>query len=229
MFDPSQYHALTTDQANLVRNVVRYTETYFKDPRFDASHDFNHVLRVTAVAIKILEKEEWHRQTADDSRYDILTLILGAILHDVDDKKYLTEGVTETTAAYKELIRLGVEEPQAQKIQALISGVSYSSEIKNPERVRDLLIAIPELAIVQDADRLDAIGAVGLGRMFAYGAVKTSRDLAGSMDHLDDKLLKLEGMMKTQTGKDLAAEYTVRLKEFKSWWEDEVRFASSLP
>jgi len=186
-------------------------------------------MRVTTVAIKILEMEQKCAGPNDGIAYDALTVLLGAILHDVDDKKYCTTGVPEAPQVVKQLTRLGVEGSQANRIQALVDGVSYSAEAKNPQRVRDLLVTIPELGIVQDADRLDAIGAIGLGRMFAYGAAKTSRDLSASMDHLDDKLLKLESMMKTHSGRELAAEYTARLKQFKSWWKEEIEFASALP
>ena len=225
MFDPSQYHVLSGEQANLVRQVANYTEKYFQDPRFDASHDFNHVLRVTAIAIKILEQEQQRAKSA----YDVLTVILGALMHDIDDRKYRSVQLMTTPEAQRELVRLGADEAQARKIQALIDGVSYTSEVKNPQKVRDLLITIPELAIVQDADRLDAIGAIGAGRCFAYGAAKTSRDLSGTIEHFDEKLFKLEGMMKTETGRRLGAEYTARLKQFKTWWQQELDFAGSLP
>ncbi|KAK5097297.1 hypothetical protein LTR70_003695 [Exophiala xenobiotica] len=206
MFDPAQYYALNGEQASLVQQVAGYTEKYFQDPKFDASHDFEHVLRVTAIAIKILEKEQQRMK----SPYDALT-------------------VTAVAEAQGELIRLGLDADHAQKIQALVDGVSYTSEVKNPQKVRDLLIAIPELAIVQDADRLDAIGAIGVGRCFAYGAAKTSRGLCETMEHFDEKLFKLEGMMKTETGRYLAARYTARLKQFKDWWHEEIDFSGSLP
>lgn len=225
MFDPAQYHALTGEQADLVRQVAKYTEKYFQDPKFDASHDFNHVLRVTAIAIKILEQEQRRTKSA----YDALTVILGALMHDIDDRKYRSAQVTAVPEAQRELIRLGLSEILAQRIQALIDGVSYTSEVKNPQKVRDLIITIPELAIVQDADRLDAIGTIGVGRCFAYGAAQTARDLSGTIDHFDDKLFKLEDMMKTEPGRQLGAEYTARLKRFKTWWQQEMDFAGSLP
>lgn len=229
MFNPAEYQALNSDQADLVTKVVAFVKQYFQDPRFDASHDFNHVLRVTAIAIKILEQEQKRTQRHGRAVYDPQTVILGALLHDVDDKKYRVSGGQDVPLVQQELIRLGLETTQAAKIQTLVDGVSYSSEKKNPQRVRDLLITVPELAIVQDADRLDAIGAVGIGRCFAYGAAKTSRDLASTMEHFDDKLLKLEDMMKTETGRQLGRGYAARLRQFQSWWQEETEFASSLP
>ena len=108
----------------------------------------------------------------------------------------------------------------------LVQGVSYSSEIKDPQRVRDLIEAIPELAIVQDADRLDAIGAIGIGRCFTFGGAKGVRSLKDSMDHFEDKLLKLKAMMKTNSGKAMAEERSSRIREFMGWWQDEVGAAA---
>lgn len=227
MFEPSQYHALTGDQAALVQQVSKYTENYFRDPKFDSSHDFNHVLRVTALAIKILESENNAR--SGGKPYDPLTVILGALLHDIDDRKYRVSNGEALSEVQKTLVKFGLEPVHAARVQTLVDGVSYSSEVKNPQRVRDLIITIPELAIVQDADRLDAIGAVGIGRCFAYGAAKTTRDLSSTMEHFDDKLFKLEDMMKTSTGQTLATRYTARLREFKKWWTEELNFAGSLP
>lgn len=228
-FNPAGYHALKGEEAELITKVAAFVKQYFQDPKFDASHDFNHVLRVTAIAIKILEQEQRRTQRQDLTPYDPQTVILGALLHDIDDRKYRVNGSQDCPLVQQELVRLGLDASQAAKIQILVDGVSYSSEKKNPQRVRDLLITVPELAIVQDADRLDATGAVGVGRCFAYGAAKTNRDLANTMEHFDDKLFKLEGMMKTETGRQLGREYTARLRQFQSWWQEEIDFASSLP
>jgi len=74
---------------------------------------------------------------------------------------------------------------------------------------------------VQDADRLDAIGAVGIGRLFAYGAARTSRTLGQSMDHLDEKLVLVRGRIKTDEGRRLADVRTERLWTFRAWWVEE--------
>ena len=75
--------------------------------------------------------------------------------------------------------------------------------------------------MVQDADRLDAMGAVGIGRMFTYGGAKTARAMGGTMAHLDEKLVGLEGMMKTEVGKGVARVRGERLRAFRSWWVEE--------
>jgi uncharacterized protein len=112
-------------------------------------------------------------------------------------------------------------------VALIVQHVSYSNEIKRPQLVKAILGAHPELAIVQDADRLDAIGAIGIARTFSYGAAKApGRGMQGCIDHFTEKLENIEGMMKTETGKQMARERTQRLKDFRHWWEDENALAS---
>jgi uncharacterized protein len=62
---------------------------------------------------------------------------------------------------------------------------------------------------------------VGIGRVFTYGGAKTHRSMEASIEHMDDKLFKLEHMMKTPYGRQLARERTRRLEEFKRYWLEE--------
>lgn len=204
-----------------MHKIHDFTETYFQDPRFDASHDFDHVKRVVTNALTILESEEDGRKRRALPALNPLNVILGALLHDVEDKKYTTSDSKGSPLA-KAILDAGMSEEYAEQLQLLVASVSYSSEIKNPQHVRDLLEVIPELAIVQDADRLDAIGAIGIGRCFTFGGAKGARSLADSIQHFDDKLLKLESMMKTDAGKAMAAERSRRIHEFVGWWQDEI-------
>jgi uncharacterized protein len=119
--------------------------------------------------------------------------------------------------------------PLATAIQTICLNVSYSTETTSPEslsNITSIIAAHPELAVVQDADRLDAIGAVGIGRMFAYGGAKTTRGLGDTMRHLDEKLVKLEGLMKTVVGRGEARKRGERLGVFRGWWGEEVGFES---
>lgn len=94
------------------------------------------------------------------------------------------------------LLEHGASDTLALKVQMIAKNVSYSTEVKNPRLNRAILMQHPELAIVQDADRLDAIGAVGIGRAFAYGGSMKTGGLSAVMTHFGEKLEKLEGMMK---------------------------------
>jgi len=218
---PATYDSLSDQEISVVNKIYTFTEGYFKNPRFDASHDFNHVKRVVANALAILEQEEELRKHKLQPALNPLSVILGALLHDVEDKKYMT-AEENSSPTKRAVIDAGLSEEYAEHIQQLVEGVSYSSEVKDPRRVIDLIEAIPELAIVQDADRLDAIGAVGIGRCFTFTGAKGAKSLQEAIGHFEDKLLKLEAMMKTEAGRSMAEERSARIREFMSWWQDEV-------
>ncbi len=201
----------------MISRIYDFTESFFQTPRFDASHDFNHVKRVVHNATTILEQEK-----ASQPNLDPFLILLGAILHDVEDKKYTPSSSSSNSPMMDVLHQHGVDNRiDPLIVKKLVDGVSYSSEIKNSSAIRQLIEELPELAIVQDADRLDAIGAIGIGRCFTFGGAKSIRSMDDSIQHFDDKLLKLEGMMKTETGKRMAAERSKRIREFMSWWKDE--------
>ncbi|QYT01606.1 HD domain-containing protein [Trichoderma simmonsii] len=199
---------LTVDPA-LIAKVTDYIKVYMAN--YDPSHDYSHIKRVVHLAQTI------QAQVPNTNR-DIVTL--AALMHDVGDRKYLKPGEDASRMIYTALTSLGASEELAEKIQVICLGVSYSSEIKDLARVRELIKQHPELAVVQDADRLDAIGAVGIGRVFAFGGAK-GRGLADSIDHFEEKLLKLETMMKTDVGREMARERTERLRLMQEWWKQE--------
>ncbi|KAL6699149.1 hypothetical protein J3F84DRAFT_365061 [Trichoderma pleuroticola] len=199
---------LTVDPA-LVAKVTDYIKVYMAN--YDPSHDYSHIKRVVHLAQTI------QAQVPNTDR-DIVTL--AALMHDVGDRKYLKPGEDASRMIFTALTSLGASEELAEKIQTICLGVSYSSEIKDLARVRDLIEQHPELAVVQDADRLDAIGAVGIGRVFTFGGAK-GRDLGDSIGHFEEKLLKLETMMKTDVGRAMARERTERLRLMQEWWKQE--------
>lgn len=208
----------TSHDAPLIPKVTAFVEKYMS--KFDGSHDFNHIKRVVGLAHLI------YKRLKDDTPsrvegLDLYVITLAALLHDVGDKKYLEPGQDANTLVLATLLSFGAPEDLAIKVQRIVLGVSYSSEIKDPAQVQAMIQKYPELAIVQDADRLDAIGAVGIGRTFTFGGAKAGRHLRETIQHFEDKLEKLEAMMKTEAGKSLARERTERLKTFKRWWEEE--------
>ncbi|KAK3709581.1 hypothetical protein LTR37_010802 [Vermiconidia calcicola] len=205
------------ESSDLYLGVYNYVKQYMA--RYDPSHDFSHVLRVLALAKHLLAEE---LKANPWKKFQKQTIILAALLHDVGDKKYAQAGENHEQAVQDLLQKLGCPPRFIAKVALIVEHVSYSSEIKRPQLVKAILGAHPELAIVQDADRLDAIGAVGIGRVFTYGASKApERGMQGCIDHFTDKLENIEGMMKTETGKSIARERTHRLKDFRQWWEEE--------
>lgn len=218
-------------EALLITCTKAAVEAYMSHPRFDASHDYTHVQRVLSLAEHILSVE---RTSNPSQSYNTTVVILAALLHDVQDRKYLvapttggdfvtkTDSTKVVTGAEEMLLGLDCPRNLASTVQAIVDCVSYTKECRDPQLVHDTLQSHPELGIVQDADRLDAIGAVGIARAFTYGGAKSSeRGLEGTLLHFDEKLLGLEHMMKTGEGKRLARMRTRRLEHFKQWWDDE--------
>jgi uncharacterized protein len=216
---------------------------------FDSSHDYAHVLRVVNTALKIAAEEEIRVAkskevgTIPDIKYDVNLITMAGLLHDVWDRKYLPPGVDaneEITATLSNV--LGMSKDMAEQVNDVVSHVSYTTEAKDPAAVVAAIKRNPELACVQDADRLDAIGAIGVGRAFTYNAVRVERIKAGAtglgryeegyntmtaaMEHYEYKLLKLEGMMKTETGKAMAKIKTDRLRLMLGWWNEEMESAN---
>ncbi len=211
----------------------------------DPSHNPAHVHRVATLANKILASEQKANPTTP---LDAAVIKLAALLHDIGDRKYLpalaatstaTENQNEidpSTMVQTALLNAGAPLSVTQKVQTVVSHVSYTTECKDPALIRRLIEedGYPELAIVQDADRLDAIGAVGIGRTFTFlgaqgkkFAVGGAWEMGNCIDHFGEKLERLEGMMKTETGRGMARVRTERLRVFRGWWEQEMGVAAA--
>ena len=102
----------------------------------------------------------------------------------------------------------------------IIPQISYSYSRDHPEQVASTISQHPELAILQDADRLDALGGIGVARAFSFGGAK-GRGMEDTLKHFDEKLAKLEDGMWTKEGKRIAREKAKRLRIFKGWWDEE--------
>lgn len=204
------------EMQRLIDKVKTYVRSYMD--RFDASHNYQHVQRVVELA-KTIESLERDADPAVRYRSDII--VLASLLHDVGDKKYLLDGEDGEKMVENLLLNLHADRALASEVQAIVNHCSYSNEIRDPDKVQRFITEHLELAIVQDADRLDALGAIGIARSFAYNAVKKS-SLDAAIAHFPEKLEMLEGMMKTRAGRKMAVVRSHRLREFRSWWEDEV-------
>ena len=186
-----------------------------------SGHDFYHTLRVHSTAMAIAREENCNREV----------VMLGALLHDADDKKlFATEDYAN---ARKLLLEYGASPELARQVIGVISTVSFG-EGKTPDTI--------EGKIVQDADRLDALGAVGIARTFAYGGSRglpihdpeilpqmgmtpdQYRDHKGtSINHFYEKLLTLKDTLHTQTAKAIAEKrhrfMEMFLEEFLAQWD----------
>ncbi|KAF3920141.1 hypothetical protein AA313_de0203120 [Arthrobotrys entomopaga] len=210
-----------SDRSNLP-TLLSKTHAFVKEymSRYDSSHDLSHVLRVLHLALHIAQTEQKGLQSAAVV-YDTAVITLAALLHDVGDKKYIKEGEDVDSHPVKTFLTgCGASEGLGDVVQTIVDGVSYSKEVKDPQRVVDLISVYPELAVVQDADRLDAIGAVGIGRTFTYSGAKGAAGpgMENVLKHFEEKLLRLGGMMKTKTGQDMAEQRIKILRDFEKCW-----------
>jgi uncharacterized protein len=185
---------------------------------FDSGHDWWHLYRVRNLAL-YLQKEE-----NSGNRF---TIEIAALLHDIDDKKFRKRGGVAAETLISDLLHeFGVAEGTIQEIIQINRYISFSSGVK-PE------INSPELLIVQDADRLDAIGAIGIARAFNYGGFRNNAiyipETGGSdkspstIGHFYEKLLKLKDLMNTPTGRRIAQErhsfLEIFLRQFYKEWD----------
>ena len=170
----------------------------------DASgHDYEHTLRVYRMAVRIAKEEG-----ADT---DIVAL--AALLHDVDDRKISPETCANKDRAAGFLRENAVEERDIRRIVQIISEISFSEGNGRPSSL--------EGVCVQDADRLDALGAIGIARTFAFGGSRGRRihdpegvDQGSSVQHFYEKLLHLKDLMNTETGKRMAVHRDAYLRDF---------------
>ncbi len=191
-----------------------------------SGHDFWHTLRVYNIAKTIAEKE----------KCDMEIVCLAALLHDFDDAK-ITNSTTELENATKWLNENDYPQERIDWIKEIINTISFKgTDTKVPKTIEGM--------IVQDADRLDAIGAIGIARTFAYGGSKGRKmwdpnehyidnmneqeyrnNKGNTINHFYEKLLKLKDMMNTSTAKEIAENrhhyMEDFLKEFYSEWNGE--------
>lgn len=191
-------------------SVIKQTATFVKKTLKDAEagHDWFHIERVWKNAQSILKTEE----------ADTLVVELAALLHDIADSKF-HNGDEEIgpTLADQFLRSLAVPEPIINHVVAIIRNMSYKASLGIVN------FTSREMEIVQDADRLDAIGAIGIARAFHYGGFKNraiydpdikpqpqqskkayKNSTAPTINHFYEKLLLLRDRMNTSTAKKIA-------------------------
>lgn len=193
-----------------MENIIAATIKFVKETLADAEkgHDWFHVERVYKNAKAINEEE----------RANGLIVQLAALLHDIADSKF-HNGNEEfgPQLAGNFLGRHGLPDEVIYHVQQIIRNLSYSSNLGT------VGYQSTELSVVQDADRLDAMGAIGIARAFTYGGFKNremynpdvppqldmskeqyKRSAAPTINHFYEKLLHLKDLMLTEKGKKMA-------------------------
>ena len=195
-----------------MKEIIQQVEQFIrkKFEKDGSGHDWWHIHRVRNNALLIAKSES----------VDMEIIELAALLHDIADHKFYDGNLLEGPSQARELLlELGLDEGSIGRITTIIAEVSYKgSGVETP-------VSSLESAIVQDADRLDAIGAIGIARAFAYGGHKDRllyhpdksptehddfeayrKDEGATINHFYEKLLLLKDRMNTNTAKSIATE-----------------------
>jgi uncharacterized protein len=213
------------NNSDLINKTIAFVKEKLSDA--EGGHDWFHIERVYKNALLI----------AKDTDCDLVVVQLGALLHDIADSKF--HNGDETIGPKTARLFLESEHVSAAIIQHvvnIIENISYKGG--NFEKK----FSSVELDIVQEADRLDAIGAIGVARAFNYGGFKNralydpeiapitnmtkeeyKKNNAPTINHFYEKLLLLKDKMNTETGKQIAAErhkfMELFLAQFYAEWE----------
>lgn len=212
--------------------ILKATKTYVKSVLVNAEggHDWFHTLRVFNNAMLIAKNET----------VDLLVVQLAALLHDIADSKFHEGNETigpEMTLKF--LFKHNLDSNDIEHVVNIIKHMSFKNSLENSQSFNSL-----ELQVVQDADRLDAIGAIGIARAFNYGGFKNrglfdpsikpnlkmtkaeyKASTAPTINHFYEKLLLLKNNMNTTTGKRIAQQrhkfMEQYLEQFFAEWDGE--------
>ncbi len=217
--------SLNIQQNRLIKATENYVRSYFENE--GSGHDWWHIYRVRNMAIKIAKTEGG----------DLFLIEMAALLHDLDDWKLNDIGQESKTEKW--LNSIDFPKTKIPVIVEIIEQVSFKGA-----GVENRAISV-EAKIVQDADRLDAIGAIGIARTFAYGGNKGrliyhpdvkpemhnsfdeyKKTTAPTINHFYEKLLLLKDMLNTGTAKKIAEKrhrfMKTFLDQFYGEWESEI-------
>lgn len=191
-----------------IDNTVEFVKEKLKGA--EAGHDWFHIERVWKLAAKIAQTEDCDREVVE----------LSALLHDIADPKFHNGDETIAPKISREFLESqNVSEETIRKVLFVIENISFKNRSQAPENPPI------ELQIVQDADRIDAIGAIGIARTFNFGGFKNNlmhdpeikpnlgmskeeykKSNGTTINHFYEKLLLLKDLMNTEKGKEIAEE-----------------------
>ena len=207
--------------------MIEKTKDFVKEKLYGegSGHDWFHIERVYNLSKFIAEKEN----------ADLFIVEMTSLLHDIDDWKFSNDTDTNTTTTENFLASISVPKNDINKIISIIKTMSFKGGVVDSTQNSI------EGKVVQDSDRLDAIGAIGIARTFAYGGSKGRQIYDPSINpiefnsleqvknaenhtvnHFYEKLLKLKDLMNTNTAKEIAQKrhkfMENFLEEFYSEW-----------
>ena len=190
-------------------DILQKTEEFVlaQMARNDAAHDGDHVRRVVALTRTLCRAYP----QADAFRAELL-----AWLHDMNDDKLASNLGRDSVSGF--LRNLSLPESEIRFIAEALPYISYR---KHPRLSQEVAL---EIRIVQDADRIDAIGAVGIARTFAFGGAK-NRGLEDGLAHFDEKLLLLYDLLSTEEARRIALPRHQFLQAFYAQYRQETDFA----
>ncbi|MFK7773710.1 MAG: HD domain-containing protein [Saprospiraceae bacterium] len=212
----------------MIQQTIDYVKSELENA--EGGHDWWHIYRVWKTAKQIATSEPVDHQVVE----------LGALLHDIADSKFHDGDETVGPRKASEFLSsIGVDQKTIDHVILIIQNISFGGG--NFEKKFHSL----ELAVVQDADRLDALGAIGIARTFNYGGFKNraiynpnippqlnmtkeeyKKSTAPSVNHFYEKLLLLKDRMNTPTGKKMAEQrhqfMETYLDQFYQEWEGQL-------
>lgn len=215
-------------EKNLIQNTILFVQKTLLDA--EGGHDWFHIERVYKNSCLLAKSE-----SCND-----LVVKLGALLHDIADSKFHEGDETVGPALAKRFLeKENTSKEVIDHVIKIIENISYKGGNEKST------FHSKELSIVQDADRLDAMGAIGIARTFNYGGFKNrtiydpsikpnlnqtkeeyKRSTAPTINHFYEKLLLLKDLMNTETGKKLAqtrhAFMELYLEQFYKEWEGNI-------
>ncbi len=220
---------MDNNQKTIIDSTISFVKKTLENA--EGGHDWFHIERVYKNSILISKSENG----------DNLIVALGALLHDIADAKFYDGD--ETMGPRKAKIFLETQNVENSIIEHVVNIINHIS-YKNSLDTTGKKWSSPELEVVQDADRLDAIGAIGIARCFNYGGFKNrpmydpeikpnlnmtkeeyKKSAAPTINHFYEKLLLLKNKMNTKTGRKLAADRHVYmetfLEQFYAEWDGE--------
>ncbi|SIS37248.1 HD domain-containing protein [Salimicrobium flavidum] len=186
--------------------VEDFVHTYHGEDH--SGHGTDHIERVVRNAVFIAQREG----------ADSVTVELAAWFHDIDDEKLVRDPGAARKKRKEFLCELGFSDATITTIEKIIASVSFSKGGK---------VVSLEQQVVQDADRLDAIGAIGIARCFSYGAVH-EQSIEKSIEHFHEKLLRIYDKLSTPTARREAENRHELMQTYIRQFKEEQSFAGGM-